>query len=65
MEPEHVSGTVRLGAAGCLWFPSELRQMSPETPALAKPPPLPARVSGVVALPQNRAILHPPGMLLS
>lgn len=43
MEPGHFSGIVSAVAAGCLCFPSELKQMSAETPALAQPPPpLPA-----------------------
>lgn len=37
------SGIVSDVAAGCLCFPSEVKQMSVETPALAQPPPpLPA-----------------------
>ena len=54
MEPGHFSGIVSAVAAGCLGFPSELKQMSAETPALAQPPPplsLLAQMSGVAALP--------------
>lgn len=43
--PEHLSGAVGAGAAGCLCFPHEVKQMSAETPALVlaqPPPPLPA-----------------------
>lgn len=50
MEPGHFSSIVSAVAAGCLCFPSELKQMSAETPALAQPPPplLPAlRAPGV------------------
>lgn len=56
MESGHLSGIVGAVSAGCLCFPSELKQMSAETPALAQPPPpppLPAcrpRVSGVATL---------------
>ena len=39
METEHFSGTVRRWLQGD-WFPSELRQMSPETPAQPQSPPL-------------------------
>lgn len=47
MKPGHFSGIVSAVAAGCLCFPSELKQMSAETPAQAQaqaqpPPPLPA-----------------------
>lgn len=45
------NGIVREGAAQCLFFPCELRQMSAGTPASAQPPPpllaMQARVSGV------------------
>ncbi len=40
MEPGHFCGIVGAAAAGCSCFPSELKQMSVETPALAQPPPL-------------------------
>lgn len=68
--PEHLSGAVGAGAAGCLCFPQELKQMSAETPALVlaqPPPPLPAGpgYQGVTTLPQNTHIPQPPGMLLS
>ena len=47
MKPGHFSGIVSAVAAGCLCFPSELKQMSAETPARAQPPPPLPAVPGV------------------
>lgn len=51
----HFSSIVSAVAAGCLCLPSELKQMSAETPALAQPPPLLTASQGLgfTALPQN------------